>query len=648
MAFYDYINARKQGRKKYQQAVAKGEYPYLPVLDEILKNTDIVSEVNLGLMDVPLEKIVGTKTAGRTQSFANNFMPLLAEKTEFGAKWAYLYDHQIEEGIHDPILVYEFMNRYYVQEGNKRVSVLKYVSAYSITASVIRLIPRRTDELDNKLYYEFLDFYQVSFNCDVWFSKEGSYHKLLKAMGKKDAEVWDETERQCFKGVYDLFVRVFKDFHTDEMGLTASDVFLIYLKIFGYELLKQRTEAQMKQDMAKLKDELLLTSRGNEIALVEQPEEIKAGSYGSARLLNWLIPSANIEPEMLKIAFIHTTSKDTSSWVYSHELGRQYLENCFGGRLKTVSYENANTSEAVEQAIGQALLEKCNMIFTTASQMISQSVKAALQHQQVRIFNCSVNMSYTSICTYYTRLYEAKFLMGALAGAINESDKIGYISDYPIFGSVSNINAFALGAQMTNPQAKIYLKWSRLKDQDYRKELTKEGITVISDSDFITPREASREYGLYRLISGNTVDNLATTFCHWGKFYERIVRLILRGGGGIQEWKGKKAVNYWWGMSADVIDVICARDLPRGTSHLLNHLTRAIRSGVIRPFDDSIYDQNGGLRCEEGKSLSPEEIITMNWLAENVIGSLPPLEAFTPEAQALIGLQGVKPYNSTR
>lgn len=170
MAYYDYINARKQGRRRYQQAVARGEYPYLPVLDEILKNTDIVSEVSLGLMDVPLEKIVGTKTAGRTQSFANNFMPLLAEKTEFGAKWAYLYDHQIDEGIHDPILAYEFMNRYYVQEGNKRVSVLKYVNAYSITASVIRLIPRRTDELDNKLYYEFLDFYQVSFNCYVWFS----------------------------------------------------------------------------------------------------------------------------------------------------------------------------------------------------------------------------------------------------------------------------------------------------------------------------------------------------------------------------------------------------------------------------------------------------------------------------------------------
>ena len=161
MALYDYSGALKKGRKQYQVSVAKGEYPYLPVLDDILSYTDIISEVNLGLMDVPLDKIVGTKTKGRTSAFANNFMPLLAEKSEFGAKWAYLYDHQIEEGIHDPIVAYEFMNQYYVQEGNKRVSVLKYVGAFSITASVTRLIPKRTDDLDNRFYYEFLEFYQA-------------------------------------------------------------------------------------------------------------------------------------------------------------------------------------------------------------------------------------------------------------------------------------------------------------------------------------------------------------------------------------------------------------------------------------------------------------------------------------------------------
>ena len=179
MALTDYAAALKQGKRRYQAALTKGEYPYLPVLDDILSYTEIASTVSLGVMDIPLSKLVGTKTAERTNAFANNFMPLLPEKSEFGAKWASLYDYQVSEGIQDPIIAYEFMNQFYVQEGNKRVSVMKYLGAYSIVGSVTRLIPKKTDDKENRLYYEFLDFYKVSSNCDVWFTKEGSYKKLL-------------------------------------------------------------------------------------------------------------------------------------------------------------------------------------------------------------------------------------------------------------------------------------------------------------------------------------------------------------------------------------------------------------------------------------------------------------------------------------
>lgn len=642
MALYDYVGALRQGRRQYQQAIMRGEYPYLPVLDDILANAEIVSEVSLGLMDVPLEKIVGTKTAGRTRAFANNFMPLLGEKTEFGAKWAFLYDHQIEEGIHDPIVAYEFMNRYYVQEGNKRVSVLKYVKAYSITASVIRLIPRRSEELDNKLYYEFLDFYQVSFNCDVWFSKEGSYQKLLEAMGKKKDVVWDEEEQKYFKAVYDLFTKVFRTFHTDAMELTTSDAFLIYVEIYGYNMIKRRTETQMRTDLTKMRDEILLTSRGSEIELVEQPEEVESG-LSAAKLINWLIPATNIEPEMLKIGFIHTKSKDTSSWVYGHELGRMHLNQRFGGKLKTMSFENAGTDEEVEQAINLAIQAKCNMIFTTASQMINQSVKAAIEHPEVKIFNCSVNMSYTSVCTYYVRMYESKFLVGALAAAMNEGDRLGYIADYPIYGTVSNINAFALGARMVNPRAKVHLKWSRLKDQNFREELEQEGIRYISDSDLITPMEASRKYGVYHKRDDGSIDNLATPIYQWGRFYERIVELTCHGNPELRELKGKKAVNYWWGMSADVIDVISSQNLPEGTGRLIDFLRQSIKSGSFHPFEGQITSQDGMVRCKRKGSLSPEEIIAMDWLLENVVGEIPELHAFTPDAQELLKLQGVAP-----
>ena len=127
MSYVEYMNAVRLGKKEYQHAILKEKSPFLPVLDEMIKDVDIVSEVNLGIMTIPLDNIVGTKTAGRTQAFASNFMPLMNEKSEFCVKWCNVYDYQMEKGIDEPVIVYEYMNRFYVQEGNKRVSVLKYL-----------------------------------------------------------------------------------------------------------------------------------------------------------------------------------------------------------------------------------------------------------------------------------------------------------------------------------------------------------------------------------------------------------------------------------------------------------------------------------------------------------------------------------------
>lgn len=644
MALYDYVGALKQGRRQYHASVSKGEYPYLPVLDDILSYTEIVSEVSLGLIDIPLDKIVGTKTKGRTSAFASNFMPLLSEKSEFGAKWAFLYDHQIDEGIHDPIIAYEFMNQFYVLEGNKRVSVLKYLKAFSISGTVIRMIPKRTDEKDSRLYYEFLDFYQVSFNCDIWFSKEGSYGRLLVAMGKKWNEVWSDVEREYFKASYDRFSKVFYGAGGNAIGeFTCSDAFLVYVEIFGYEMVKERTEGQIQKDLNKIWDELLLASRGSKIALVEQPEAMEQGPM---KLRDWFLPFANAGAETLKIAFIHAKTAETSSWTYGHELGRMYLEQAFDGKVKTVAFDRADSEEKVGEAIDLAIASGCNMIFTTASQMINLSVKAAIQYPHVKIFNCSVNMSFSSVCTYYGKMFESKFLMGALAAAMAETDKLGYIADYPIYGTIANINAFAIGARMVNPRARVYLKWSRVKGSGTDDLFERNGISVISGDDMITPRNPSREYGLYKKAEDGTLVNLATPIWHWGKFYEKIVEMACHGTGGGKDLKGKQAINYWLGISADVIDVICSHNLPDGTRRLVEFFRDSIRSGNFYPFEGILYSQDGVQRNGEGESLEPEEIITMNWLAANVEGAVPEFYELTKEAQSLVKLQGVKVYEN--
>ena len=49
----------------------------------ILKEKNIVAvrEVPLGLVQIPSELIVGTKTAGRSSAFSKSFKPLLKENT---------------------------------------------------------------------------------------------------------------------------------------------------------------------------------------------------------------------------------------------------------------------------------------------------------------------------------------------------------------------------------------------------------------------------------------------------------------------------------------------------------------------------------------------------------------------------------------
>ena len=635
MASSDYIAALKQGRRSYRTALTKGEYPYLPVLDEMISYTEVAAIENLGIMDIPLSKIVGTKTVGRSNAFANNFMPLLPEESEFGLKWSSLYNHQIDDGINDPIIAYEFMNQFYVQEGNKRVSVMKYLKTYSIPASVTRLIPKKSDDPENRLYYEFLDFYEVSHSYDVCFSKEGSYKKLLKCMGKKPDEVWSDDDRMNLHTACYNFELAFNKAHGDKLNIIVSDAFLIYVEIFGYDKVIDQTEQEMNRSLQKIWTEITLADGGSQVELIQNPEQVKAS------LLNKLLPTG--VPDSLKIAFIYMKTPATSSWAYAHELGRHYLEQAFEGKIETMAFDRADSDTEVEKAIEQAIAEGCELIFTTATQMINQSVRSAIQHPKVKIYNCSIKMSYSSICTYYARMYESKFLMGAIAAALSRTDRLGYVADYPIYGTLANINAFALGAKMINPYVQVCLEWTKVKGVDARERLKQEGIVFVSDNDMITPESASRAYGLYKKREDGTLENLATPMWDWGKFYEKIVRNIFSGGSTeIDAQKGKKAINYWWGMSADVIDVICSKSMPHGTSRLIEFLKSSIRAGAFYPFDGPIYAQGGVIRCEKGQSLGANEIITMDWLVESVIGKIPELDELTDEARTLVEFQGIK------
>ena len=72
-----YSRARKAALKEYHARMQQGKSPFLPVLSEVDEQLNALSRQSLGLVQVPLSKVVGTASRGRTNAFAANFMPLL-------------------------------------------------------------------------------------------------------------------------------------------------------------------------------------------------------------------------------------------------------------------------------------------------------------------------------------------------------------------------------------------------------------------------------------------------------------------------------------------------------------------------------------------------------------------------------------------
>lgn len=641
MASEDYKKAQKMGQRSFRACVSKGQYPYLQVLDDILENTELDSTQPLGVVNIPLDAIVGTKTEGRKTAFARNFMPLLGDRTEFAVKWSALCESQMEEGIRDPIEAVEFLNRFYVVEGNKRVSVMKYFGAGSIPGNVTRYIPKRNGSKEVNIYYEFLDFYKLTQINLLWFTEEGRFAKFVAAVGKAPGERWSDDDKSMLTSMYYRFRSVFVQRGGDRLPITPADGLLAVMGVYPYRQLCGMSMPELQQAVERAWSEVLVLTRPDAVELSMEPAFPQNTGLFS-RLHN---PIAFQAPS-LKVGFVYEKSADTSAWTYAHDFGRGELEEHFGGRVTTLCYDNVQPDVNGDEILEKAVADGCDVIFTTTPKLIGASLKASLAHPEVKIINCSLNMSHPSIRTYYGRIHEAKFLLGAIAGALADDNKIGYVATYPTYGMIAAINAFALGAQMTNPRAQVYLEWTSEKGADIPARFAKNGVTLISDLDNRAPQQPPWKFGLYRL-EGDHFCNYAMPFWNWGEFYVRIVQSIMNGGWSAGS-SGERALNYWWGMDAGVIDVLCSRTLPVETQRLVNLLRQAVCSRDFDPFAGVLYAQDGRVVMPANHSrLTAEQVITMDWLASNVIGRIPRFDELIDEAKPLVSLIGVHKDETT-
>lgn len=627
----EYLKALKMGQREAVELLAAGKSANPAVLDELLPEIDTLTVTDLGTMDIPSERIVGTKSAGRIAAFTPSFLPLLDVKTEFATKWINLCEaHLGNEGIRDAISCYEYLGNFYVQEGNKRVSVLRYFGAPRIPAVVKRVLPPMSDEPRIQAYYEFLDFYKATGLYIVQFRHPKDYARLLSLLGKEPGAKWTEEERRIFSARFQYFREALLAVNTKQLDILPEEALLLWLKLYSFESLSTLTAAELKRSVAGLWGDIVSVSESS-VTVSSRLEDSKPG------ILSWITL-----PDHLNVAFIHALSPATSGWGLGHDKGREYLERVMGDKVTVRSYFQGNTPEEAEKLIQQAVEEGAQVVFATVPQMTHATLKAAVKYPKIYFFCCSLDQPYSSIRTYYGRIFEAKFITGAIAGAMAQNNRIGYIASYPTYGVPASINAFALGAQLTNPRAQIELRWSCVKGTP-QADFFADGIRVVSNRDVPVHSEVFLNfcnYGTYLMDDKGDLIPLGSPVWVWGKFYESVIRGILSGS--LKRDKDGSGRNYWLGMDSGAIGIEISEKLPQGIRTLAEILRQGICDGKINPFARRVVSQDGAVRnADASTTFDTEELIHMNWLVDNVSGSIPAFNEILPMSRNMIRELGI-------
>ncbi|MBQ3705962.1 MAG: BMP family ABC transporter substrate-binding protein [Clostridia bacterium] len=628
MDIRNYDRARQRGLRAYSQAVSEGKDPYLPVLEEKVPGLNGLNRLSLGIMSIPLDRVVGSVSRGRSFAFACNFMPILENHSEFGTKWGTLYESVAEQGLRDPVKVLEYMGYYYMIEGNKRASVMKYIGAEDVEADVTRVIPVRQDTPESTAYFEYCAFSRETGLYDLFCTRPGSYDRLSALPGMKSGEKWSQDDVMSLRKLFRYFSTAYHKIMQDQPAIPVGDAFLRWLLAFGYEDTRDNSMQEVEKSLKLMQEEFRAREDAMNLVL-EHSDSTPAPS----------ILQALFHPSKIKAAFLYTRPVNESAWNYWHEMGRLEAQEKLGSKVETVGRVVSSRTDT-EEEIEKLVKEGFNVIFATSPVMLNSCVEPALKHPETRLLVSSQLAGYHHVHTYYLRFYEAKFLLGMLAGILSDNGKIGYITDYPIYGSPSMINAFAIGARMVNPQARIYLNWTSLQSFDQNEPFHDPEIRVICNRDLTAPNRDSRDSGLY-VREGGEILSMATLVPRWGIFYRHVMELMLKGVFDSASATSSASLSYWWGIASDTLDLAFSSRCNPPTVRLIRNLQEQFRSQSFTPFEGELRDQKGEIRCMTDQRLTPAEVLCMDYLADCVVGSLPSPEELVPSARSLLLTQGI-------
>ncbi len=236
--------------------------------DEVKGALGAVSQVYLGMREVPVSKIVGS--VGRHRDFDSAFLP---SKPDLGTRWRRI-DEIMDRGEElPPVSLYKIGDAYFVQDGNHRVSVALQRGVEMIDAEVTELRSRvpvdsaltardLLHKLEHRHLLERLPIDRVLPEIKVEFSDVGDYRRLatyIEAHGFRLSQLWRRyvSPEEVLRDWYEYGYRPIEEMVREERildafpGRTELDLYLwivYHRERLALEARDERVSSQSAKD----------------------------------------------------------------------------------------------------------------------------------------------------------------------------------------------------------------------------------------------------------------------------------------------------------------------------------------------------------------------------------------------------------------
>ncbi|GMQ74882.1 MAG: BMP family ABC transporter substrate-binding protein [Gammaproteobacteria bacterium] len=332
--------------------------------------------------------------------------------------------------------------------------------------------------------------------------------------------------------------------------------------------------------------------------------------------------------EPLKVAFVYVSPIGDAGWTFQHELGRRQMVAALGDRVETKFIETVPEGAEAERVIRQFAADGYGLVFTTSFGYMNPTIKVAKRFPDIKFQHATGYKRSKNVGTYNVRFYEGRYLAGIVAGGMTKSNIAGYVAAFPIPEVLMGINAFTLGMQSVNPEARTKVIWTNSwydpgREREAADVLVTQGADVLTHhTDSTAVVQAAEEKGIYAIGYHSDMSKygpraqLTAVVHHWGDFYTRVTREVIDG-----TWKSR---DVWGGIKAGMVSLAPINPVvPRDLVALVKEKEDAIRNGRFHPFQGPVKDQEGKVRIAAGTTISDDDLLKMQWYVQGVQGKLP-------------------------